>query len=61
MKVKIRNEVVEVKGRKIRDIFKELGLNPEEYVVLKNGEVVLLDEPVEENDEIELVPVVSGG
>ncbi len=61
MKVKIRNQVVEVKGKKVRDIFKELDLNPEEYVVVKNGEVVLLDEPVDENDEIELVPVVSGG
>ncbi len=61
MKVKIRKELVEVKGKKVRDIFRELNLNPEEYVVVKNGEVVLLDEPVDENDEIELIPVVSGG
>ena len=49
------------RGDRIADVIHRLGLNPEEYVVLKGGKLVLEDDPVEEGDELTLVPVVSGG
>lgn len=48
-------------GAKIRDVLEKLDLNPEEYIVSRNGEVVSEDEEVGEGDLIILYPVVSGG
>ncbi len=48
-------------GAKIRDVLEKLDLNPEEYIVSRNGEVVSEDEEVGEDDLIILYPVVSGG
>ncbi len=54
--------LVEVeKGARIRDVLENLDLNPEEYIVSKNDEVVAEDEEVSEGDLIVLYPVVSGG
>lgn len=41
-------------------ILKELGLKEEEVLLIKDGELLPLDEPVEEG-EVRVVPVVSGG
>ncbi len=46
---------------KVRDLLKELKLNPEEVIVIRNGEVVTEDEVVRVGDEIEIVRVISGG
>ncbi len=48
-------------GARIRDVLEKLDLNPEEYIVSRNGEVVAEDEEVGEGDLIILYPVVSGG
>ena len=61
MKIIVNDEEKQLEVKRVREIFEKLGLNPEEYVVVKNGEVVLLDEPIEEKDTVELIPVVSGG
>jgi len=54
--------LVEVEnGARIRDVLEKLDLNPEEYIVSRNGEVVAEDEEVGEDDLIILYPVVSGG
>jgi sulfur carrier protein ThiS len=46
---------------RVADILKELGLLSTEYVAVKNGRVVSEEEELSENDEVTLVPVVSGG
>ncbi len=64
MKVKILPEGVikEIKGNKrIKELLKELNLNPESYVVLKNGEILTEDITVKDEDSIEIVSVISGG
>ncbi|MET1129044.1 MAG: MoaD/ThiS family protein [Thermoproteota archaeon] len=48
-------------GMRVADILKELGLLSTEYVAVKNGRVVSEEEELSENDEVTLVPVVSGG
>ena len=42
------------------DIFSEMNLNPDEWLVVHNGKVIADDDVVEEG-EIILIPVVSGG
>ncbi len=62
MKVKIEGKTLEFPGKKtVRHILKELGLNPEEVVVLKDGEPVTEDTRVGDDEEIEILIVVSRG
>ncbi len=62
MKVKIDNREIEFAGRKtVRRVLQELGLNPEEVVVLKDGEPVTEDTMINKDEEIEILIVVSRG
>ena len=53
--------IPERRFKNIKEIFEFYDLNPEEYVVLKNNEIVLPDEEIRENDKIELISVFSKG
>lgn len=48
-------------GVKIMDLLEELDRNPETIVVKRNGMIVPEQEELEDEDEIEIIPVVSGG
>lgn len=64
MKVKLRNpdRVVEVSGaRTVRDLLVELGIVPEAVLVIREATLLTKDEKVEDDDEIEVRPVLSGG
>ena len=63
MKVKIGKEerIFDKEIKRVSDIFKKLNLNPEEYIVLRKNEVLTEDEILKEDDEIELIRVISGG
>ncbi len=62
MKVKLENREIEFPGRKkVRHILRELDLNPEEVVVLKDGEPITEDTMIREDEEIEILIVVSRG
>ncbi len=43
------------------DLLKELGHNQEVVVVRRNGRIVPEGEQLADGDEIEIIPVVSGG
>ncbi|MBO8128811.1 MAG: MoaD/ThiS family protein [Peptococcaceae bacterium] len=64
MRVVIRrdNTVKEIKGRHtVGKVLKMLEINPETVLVIKDGQLVPRDTVVEEDGEIEILPVVSGG
>lgn len=44
-----------------RDLLRELDINPEVVLVVKDGQLVTLDDDVGDAKEIELLSVVSGG
>jgi len=46
---------------KIGDVFRELGLNVEEYIPVSNGNIVTEHDEVKDGDLLTLYPVVSGG
>ncbi len=48
-------------ARRVRDILKELNINPESVLVIRGDSLVTGDTVVEENDVIEIRPVMSGG
>ncbi len=53
---------IETKGKiKGKDIFKMLNLNEEEYLLIVNGRLTPIEEPIKNSSKIELLPVISGG
>lgn len=53
---------VELKGpKRVADIFKELQLIPEAFLVIRGRDLMTEDEIVTDGDSIEVRPVISGG
>jgi sulfur carrier protein len=49
-------------GRKtVEQILRELGLNPETVIVVRQDELLTRDRMVEESDTIEVISAISGG
>jgi sulfur carrier protein ThiS len=64
MKVRLRNpdREVEVEGpRKVRDVLSQLGIDPDTVLVIRARALVTREERLEDADEIEVRPVISGG
>lgn len=45
----------------VADLLKKLNLNPVTVIVAKNGELVMESEKINENDNIKIFSVISGG
>ena len=53
---------VELQGpKRVADIFKELQLIPEAFLVIRGRDLMTEDEFVADGDSIEVRPVISGG
>lgn len=65
MKVIIRNpkrREVELAGkRRVQEVLRELGLNPESVLIIRKGEMLTRDEMVDADDTIEILSAISGG
>ncbi|MHB8118393.1 MAG: MoaD/ThiS family protein [Methanothrix sp.] len=55
-----RKEIAE-NGARIEDILKQLGINPVEVIVAKNGRIVSEEETAGGSDELKIVRFVHGG
>ena len=44
-----------------RDLLKELGVNPEEVLIVKDGTLITLDDSIDDAKKIDLLSVISGG
>ncbi len=45
----------------VRDAILHVGLNPESVLAVRNGQLINEDTLLDDNDEIKLVAVISGG
>ncbi|MEA1904418.1 MAG: MoaD/ThiS family protein [Candidatus Hadarchaeota archaeon] len=45
----------------ILNLLRELDYSPEVVIIRKNGKIVVEEEKLADGDEIEVIPVVSGG
>ncbi len=60
--VKLRGQSWEVEGnRRAREVVRELGLNPESYLIVRDGELITDDTLLRPGDRVELIAVISGG
>ena len=48
-------------NRQLRDVLRELGLNPEAVVVVQGSDLLTRDAYVREDDTIEVISAISGG
>ncbi len=48
-------------GKNVFDLLKQLKINPEVVIVVRNKEVITEDETLHDQDIIDLLSVVSGG
>lgn len=64
MRVILRNprREVELSGvNRVGDLFRRLDMVSESYLAIRAGELVTIEDRVDEADVIELRPVISGG
>jgi sulfur carrier protein ThiS len=62
VKIIYRDQEWELHGRRrVRDAIREVGLNPQAVLAVREGELLTEDVMVEEDDEVKLVAVISGG
>jgi sulfur carrier protein len=53
---------VELPGRRrVREILKELQINPETVIVVRGETLLTSDDVVAEEERIEVIPAISGG
>ena len=64
MKVRLRNpdRELELTGRRrVREVLADLGIDPDTVLVIRDRALITREERLEETDEIEVRPVISGG
>ncbi len=62
MKIVYRDKEWELKGRwRVQDAIKEIGLLPQTVLAVRDGKLLTGDVILEEEDEVKLVAVISGG
>jgi sulfur carrier protein ThiS len=62
IKVIYRDKVWEVPGRQtVRDVMRAVGLDPATVLAVRQGKLALDSELLDEDDEIKLIAIISGG
>ena len=64
MRVRLRNPDREVHlegGRPVREVLRELGVDPDTVLVIREGELITREAQVGQDDRLEIRPVISGG
>jgi sulfur carrier protein len=65
MKIIMRNprhrELILGGSRRVDALIKELGLNPEQVLVIRDGDLLTRDIVVRDSETVEIVSAISGG
>ncbi len=61
MNIKLFGEDKKIHSNSVKNLLNELGVNKETVLVVKNGEIVLEDEEFNQNDDVRVIKVISGG
>jgi thiamine biosynthesis protein ThiS len=55
------NKTLTTKTLQVKDILKELNINPTTIIITRNKELITDDTQLSSGDKIEILPVISGG
>ena len=55
------NKIVNVNAESAKEILNKLKINPETVLLARNNELILLETRLNNNDELKLLSVISGG
>lgn len=64
MKIQFHEKKIEIKEncpQNVSQLLERLGLSKEEVIVIRNKKVLIETERLKEDDEIEIIKVISGG
>jgi sulfur carrier protein ThiS len=62
MRITYRDQVWELEGRRcVREAIEEVGFSSDRLLAVRDGRVVTEDVMLEEDDEVKLLAVISGG
>ncbi len=62
MKIIYRDQQWELDGRRtVRDAIKEVGLIPQTVLAVRDGKLLTEDVMLDDDDEVRLIAVISGG
>ncbi|MEK6835600.1 MAG: MoaD/ThiS family protein [Nanoarchaeota archaeon] len=53
--------VKNVKARNAEQVMQILNINPETVLIIKNNELILAEENLNDNDDLKFLSVISGG
>jgi len=56
-----QNKKMNVKAKDIDGLIKNLNINKEEVIIVKNNQLTPRNEKLKDNDEIKFLSVISGG
>lgn len=54
-------ELREIDAKTVGDLLKRLGLHHDAYLVVRGEEILTRDTRLKSDEEVELIPVISGG
>jgi sulfur carrier protein len=60
-KVNKTSEVELDENSEVKDLLKNLKINPVEVIVSRNNELILEEEKLKDSDEVRILSVISGG
>ena len=55
------NKTVNLEANNVRDVLTKLNINPETVLFARNNELILINTKLDNNDELKLLSVISGG
>lgn len=64
MKIKFYDKIIEIDKdfpKNVLELLKKLEISSEEVIVIRDKKVLVEDEKLKEDDEIEIIKVISGG
>lgn len=56
-----KNKRVDFSGKTVAEFLKDIKINPETVIVVRNNEVLTEKEILNDKDKVELLSVISGG
>lgn len=67
MKITVKNEKdsttneISFLGSTVKELLEQIAINPETFLVIRNNEVLTEEEELKDQDQLELLSVISGG